>query len=174
MAKTSYDAAKLKALGSFGEDGTAFDKNLTGMEEACGKFIERVVDNIKKKGLTASGEMQDITVQKVDKTTLQIFGMYYIPYVDQGVQGTKVNLAPMSPFKMKQLPPSSAFVKWMVEKGMKIDPTKINSVGFAMARKRQNVGVAPKDFFEKELDQLAIDAGNGVSKALINKYFNKK
>ena len=87
----NYNTAKLDALNSIGEDGTQFDDNLVGSENACASFVKRVAENITSKDLVDTGKILDITVQKQDNNTINIVGQKYILILDKGIQGTEVD-----------------------------------------------------------------------------------
>lgn len=182
----NYDIAKLDALNAIGEDGTLFDDNLVGSENACASFVKRVATNITNKDLVDTGKILDITVQKQDENTINIVGQKYILILDKGIQGAERNtLAPQSPYKMKKMPPVETFVDWINRKNIRlrnneayggssdemVDDTKVEQVAYAMALERYRKGYAPQDIFEKEIPQLIDDAGIGVANAVVNKFF---
>lgn len=182
----NYDIAKLDALNNIGEDGTLFDDNLVGSENACASFVKRVATNITNKDLVDTGKILDITVQKQDNNTINIVGQKYILILDLGIQGAERNtLAPRSPYKMKKMPPVETFVDWINRKNIRlrnneayggssdemVDDTKVEQVAYAMALERYRKGYAPQNIFEKEIPQLVDEASNGVANAVVNKFF---
>lgn len=182
----SYDMARLDALNNIGEDGSSFDKNLIGSEDACGAFITRVANNIQSKDLVDTGRILDITAQKVDESTVDIVGVPYILYLDAGIQGAERNtLAPNSPYKMKKMPPVDSFVEWIKSKNLRlrnneayggsgdemVDDTRVEQVAYAMALERYRKGYAPQEIFEKEIPQLIEEASDGVANAVVDRLF---
>lgn len=181
----NYNTAKLDALNNIGEDGTQFDDNLVGSENACASFVKRVATNITNKDLVDTGKILDITVQKQDNNTINIVGQKYILILDKGIQGTEVNNAPDSPYKMKKMPPVETFVDWINRKNIRlrnneayggssdemVDDTRVEQVAYAMALTRLREGYEPQNIFEKEIPQLVDEAGIGVANAVVNKFF---
>lgn len=183
-----FKQSRLDALNSLGEDGTSFDSARVGVEASCGEFIKRVQQNINEKGLVDSGKMSDMTVQRVD-STIQIMGMEYIIYLDEGIQGAEdSSKAPNSPFKMTKMPPSSVFKDWINSKNIKvrntsamglgssrdddgIDDSDIDSAAYAMAVSRYKTGYEPQDIFQKEIPKLVDDCADEISDLYINILF---
>ena len=183
----SYDLARLDALNDIGEDGSSFDKELIGAEKACGDFVKRVAENIIEKDLVDSGNIFNMAVQKIDNNTIDILGAGYIPYLDLGIRGAEdSSKAPNSPYKMTKMPPSNVFADWIRRKNIRIennpdyggdnrsmvDELEINKVAYAMALERYRKGYEPQDIFEKEIDQLADEASEGVANMVVNRLFD--
>ena len=143
------------------------------------KYADYVIresrNNLVKGKNNASRRLSDSLSYSIRDTSVKFEGEYYGQFVDQGVKGAESTYpqSSNSPFKYtNKMPPSKAFDKWTVRKG--IAPRdkegkflKRQSLNFLIARSIYKKGIRATLFFTKPFEKGQELFGDDFAEAVI-------
>lgn len=188
-SKRAIYKSNVSKLDSFGIDKAEFfDKEaLTAIEQVCGDFINRVIENINKADIVVTGSITNIELETKDNA-LNITAPSHLVYQSRGVNGAKNNKwdTPHRFGGPKGKGPSfSEFVEaikeWIVRKNINLrdnekysgketpfkntasDQNLLDKAAYAITKSIYNEGIEPKNLYEKEIPKLIEDIQNIVS-----------
>lgn len=136
--------------------------------------VEKARKNLAQRNKNATGKLSKSITNKVEvgPNSIRIYFemLYYGWFQDQGVRGTKSGRS-LSNFKYtNKMPPSSAFDKWTIRKGIapreKGKFTSRKGLNFAIAKSIFEKGIKPSLFFTTPFEKLY----KTLEKDLINEF----
>lgn len=171
------NVSKLDSLG-VSKDVKIMDDGLNAIEEACGEFIQRVLENINKADLVVTGAITDITLEPRDNG-IDILAPSHLVYQSRGVSGTERKYNTPHSYKDK-MPPVDVIKSWIDQKGIiyrdnekysgKEAPFKTltddeskQKAAWAIAKTIYREGIEPKNLYENEIPKLVEDIQKLVS-----------
>jgi len=178
-SKKAQYKANVAKLDSIGVDKVDFyDEGLNIIEQACGDFIKRVLENINSADLVVTGSITDITLEPTE-TGVEIKAPAHLVYQSRGVSGTEQKYDTPHSYKDK-MPPVSVIREWIKTKGITYrdnekysgkkapfkeltDDQKQNSAAWAIAKSIYKNGIEPKNLYENEIPQLVEDIQKAIS-----------
>jgi hypothetical protein len=123
------------------------------------KWMHKVEDEMISKMPEASGELKESVEGRIEVGEngyeISFYMATYATYVDKGVNGKNKNYG--SPYTFKKMPPTKAFDKWIVAKGIapRSKDGKFSSregVKWAIAKSVFNKGIKPHNFTQPVID----------------------
>lgn len=197
-SKKSIYKSNVDKLDSLGTDKNLLmnDVALSAIEQACGDFILRVLDNINKADIVVTGSITDITLEPTE-TGINVKAPAHLIYQSRGVNGAK-NQKWDTPHKFgdpKGNGPSfqefiEAIKQWIIRKNINYRDNKkysgketpfktevsdeklLDRAAYAITKSIYNEGIEPKNLYEKEIPKLIEDVQKMVAEFAVQ-YFNQ-
>lgn len=157
-SKKSIEKANLSKISALGTSKASFEIPEDVVEQACGEFIAKVIENINSKNMVVSGSITDITVEK-DGDSINILAPKHLIFQSFGVNGVK-NKAYNTPYSFGTGtgPSFKEFVEnikeWILAKGITYEG-KLENAAYAIAKSIYNEGIEPKNLYQNEIPDLA-------------------
>lgn len=175
--KASARQNALDSLDSFGSDQFNFDlvgTNENPYEDAIGRFIERVKENIQSSDMVVSGAIEDIRM-KIEDNKILITGNPWLIYQDRGVNGSVIKKYDTPHSYTDKMPPPDVIIEYIKTKNIQLrnnenmrgklspfedisgDDKAITSAAWGMAMKVFREGFKPRHIYSKEIPELIED-----------------
>lgn len=183
--KKSLHQAKVEQAGMLGTDMGEFilQEGMTVVEQAVGRFIERVHTNINnEKDMVTTGKINQIEM-KAEGGSINVYAPAHLIFQDRGVNGYKQKLYDTPHSYKDKMPPVHVFKEWIKNKQIFLtekndkhrkyddrlsdsekqkdrafkeltDEQLIERAAWGMAKKVFNEGFKPRHIYSKEIPQL--------------------
>lgn len=153
--------SKLNSLDNFGSGKDLYKYQLTAIQSAIAKFIQRVKKNIQSEDMIVTGEIENISIEEFENG-VNVLAPAHLIYQDKGVNGAKKKLY-QSPFSYKnKKPPVEPFIHWVEKRGL-ADGKEAESFAYAIREKQFQEGIEPKKIYSKEIPKLIEDLSKEIA-----------
>lgn len=115
------------------------------------KFLNSLVSYLKNNTPKDTGALSNSYKGNADITGIEIFGLNYFKFVEEGVNGTEVNWGSPYSFRNK-IPPASSFSNY--------------NNPYAVAKNVFKKGLKPKDIITSKLDSKVDEFGDDLIKSI--------
>jgi hypothetical protein len=155
------------------------DKTTDALFEALEDFGVKLVDDLQKSASShkSSGNLEGAMNFEIAETnkgiSFQLIQADYYDYLDKGVQGTKKNRAPKSPYKYtEKQPPLAAIRQWLSTKSFGVQgskPTDKSAQAYVVAKSIKEKGTEPTNFYSDVVNDDLLDGLRAKLLAATNK-----